>query len=636
MRRLGRWLRQNGWVGLVLAVVAGLSLITYAPWAATGHDSLYHTANITAMTEAIQDGSSLKVLPAIAKNLGYGSGIFYPQLFHTVAAAIANLISPLTTNLYYAVWLTHWCFLWLSGIFFYILVKKILNSIQGQKNQAKVGFWAKHKLKLTAILAASFYMTAAYHLADIIVRDAQAEVLIFTFIPMVVLGLWYLFRQEPSERWKFYPWFILGYTGFFYSHLPLTMYFTILLAIVLVINWRQVFTKQFMGPFWLATAAVILLVLPFLLPMLEQITAAEYAVYANGTMSAGGINFSGFLYDYFSFAGISSGDGFPITLNFVMLALSIVAIIYIKKQSIQLPARKFILTLLLVMGVGSVIMMLHIFPWIVMPRIFMMLQFAWRLNVFLIFALSVAAGIGLYLLSAKWQKISLVAGALFCVVSVVQINLLENTNKNWHLDYANLWSNYDYYPDAEAVQAEKAGQDESARSYSGNNYNQSDASLMGMGYQGEYLPVKTWQHWDEAMVIGINQEIKVLSGRATVQVETNQTPTLKIKVSDVDQAKIQLPRLYYIGYQIVATYADGQTQKLAYQESELGLIEITIDQDAEIQVEYTGTELDRVADALAGATAVTCLVCIYFARHDANASYGTDTKRSMKKKALKS
>ena len=636
MLRLGRWLRQNGWVGLVLAVVAGLSLITYAPWAATGHDSLYHTANITAMTEAMQEGSSLKVLPAIAKNLGYGSGIFYPQHFHTVAAAIANLISPLTTNLYYAVWLTHWCFLWLSGIFLYILVKKILNSIQGQKNQAKVSFWAKHKLKLTAILAASFYMTAAYHLADIIVRDAQAEVLIFTFIPMVVLGLWYLFRQEPSERWKFYPWFILGYTGLFYSHLPLTMYFTILLAIVLVINWRQVFTKQFMGPFWLATAAVILLVLPFLLPMLEQITAAEYAVYANGTMSAGGINFSGFLYDYFSFAGISSGDGFPITLNFVMLALSIVAIIYIKKRSIRLPARKFILTLLLVMGVGSVIMMLHIFPWIVMPRIFMMLQFAWRLNVFLIFALSVAAGIGLYLLSAKWQKISLVAGALFCVVSVVQINLLENTNKNWHLDYANLWSNYDYYPDAEAAQAEKAGQDESARSYSGNNYNQSDASLMGMGYQGEYLPVKTWQHWDEAMVIGINQEIKVLSGRATVQVETNQTPTLKIKVSDVDQAKIQLPRLYYIGYQIVATYADGQTQKLAYQESELGLIEITIDQDAEIQVEYTGTELDRVADALAGATAVTCLVCIYFARNDANTSYGTDTKRSMKKKALKS
>ena len=635
MRRLGRWLRENGWVGLVLAVVAGLSLITYAPWAATGHDSLYHTANITAMTEAMQEGSSLKVLPAIAKNLGYGSGIFYPQLFHTVAAAIANLISPLTTNLYYAVWLTHWCFLWLSGVFLYILVKKILNSIQGQKKQAKVSFWAKHKLKLTAILAASFYMTATYHLADIIVRDAQAEVLIFTFIPMVILGLWYLFRQESSEQWKFYPWFILGYTGLFYSHLPLTMYFTILLAIVLIINWRQVFTKRFMGPFWLATAAVILLVLPFLLPMLEQIAAAEYAVYANGTMSAGGINFSGFLYDYFSFAGISSGDGFPITLNFVMLALSIVAIVYIKKQSIQLPARKFILTLLLVMGVGSVIMMLHIFPWIVMPRIFMMLQFAWRLNVFLIFALSIAAGIGLYLLPAKWQKISLVAGALFCVVSVVQINLLENTNKNWHLDYANLWSNYDYYPDAEAVQAEKAGQDESARSYSGNNYNQSDASLMGMGYQGEYLPVKTWRHWDEAMVIGINQEIKVLSGQATVQIETNQTPALKIKVSDVNQAKIQLPRLYYVGYQITATYADGQTQELDYQESELGLIEITVDHDAEIQVEYTGTELDRVADALAGATAVTCLVCIYFAGHDANVGHSTDTKRNTRKKVPK-
>ena len=613
MRRLQVWFTQKGWVGLILALVAGISLLNYAPWTAVGHDSFYHTGNITAIIEALQDGESIKILPEIAKNLGYGSGIFYPQLFHVTTAVVAIVFSPLTTNLFYAIWATHWLFLFLSGVFFYALIKKILDDSPWRvKARPANSWWVQNQAKLAALLSSGFYMTAAYHLVDIIVRDAQAEVLIFTFAPMVILGLWYLFKNRATDRWKFYTWFILGYTGLFYSHLPLTMYFTILLTVVLLINWRQVFTKRFLQPFLLATLVVIMLVLPFLLPMLEQILATQYAVYADTGM-ASNVNFSGYVYDYFSFGNISSGDGFPITLNFVMLILALVAALALIRRRIKLKNQRFVVSVLAVLGIGAFVLMLHIFPWVVMPKFFLMLQFAWRLNVFLILALSIAAGIGLYYLPSKWQKVGLVLGGLFCLVSIVQINNMENTNKNRHINYEAIWVDHDYYPDAESVDWEPERPQE-ARHFSMANYNFEDTSIMAMGYQGEYLPLRAWQRWDQVLKIGIEQKVSVLSGSAQVEVVENQTPDLKLRVNQVAHAtKIELPRLYYVGYTITAHLADGTEQELIYRESELGLIEITVDQDAEIKISYTGTQLDKVAYALAGATAVTSLICIYFA-----------------------
>lgn len=611
MRKLGSWLKTRGLIGLVLASVAGASILAYAPWTESWHDSFYHLTNEAALIEAIQNGTSLEVLPEIAANLGYGSGIFYPQLFHWAVAGLATVLSPITTNLYYSAWIVHFVFLFLSGVVIYILAKKILEALN-QKREPQV---SARKITLISLLAACFYMTATYHLVDIIVRDAQAEVMIFTFAPMVLLGLWYLFKNQKVDKWKFYPWFIIGYTGLFYSHLPLTLYFTILLAVVLLVNWRRVFRKEFLRPFLLATLAVVMLVLLFLVPMMVQVLSAQYAVY-NGAMT-GDVLISGYLYDYLSWGNISSDNGFPITLNLAALVLSLVALVTIHKNRQRFRSvtnYRFIVSALLVFGFGSLILMLHIFPWVIMPDFMLMLQFAWRLNIFLVLALSLAAAVGLFLLSGRLQKFLAVLGVVCCGLSVLQVGLIENPAKNDHVNYETIWSDHDLYSDADF--SERRAEDE--RDFVSGEYDLRDARLMSMGYQGEYLSVKAWQNWDLVFAIGQDQIISIKSGEAQIEVIHNQSPNLELEVTEVEApVTIELPRLFYAGYTIKAQDTDGVTTGLDYSESDLGLVQFTLDRDAIISVEYTGVPVRKLINALAGATAVTCVVCIYLAREEA-------------------
>ena len=47
-----------------------------------GHDTTYHVATILSLIK--NTNYNLKILPIIANDFGYGSGIFYPQLFHSL------------------------------------------------------------------------------------------------------------------------------------------------------------------------------------------------------------------------------------------------------------------------------------------------------------------------------------------------------------------------------------------------------------------------------------------------------------------------------------------------------------------------------------------------------------------------
>ena len=48
-----------------------------------GHDSLYHISSTEAIIESLKTGNfNLDILPTVAYDFGYGSGMFYSQIFH--------------------------------------------------------------------------------------------------------------------------------------------------------------------------------------------------------------------------------------------------------------------------------------------------------------------------------------------------------------------------------------------------------------------------------------------------------------------------------------------------------------------------------------------------------------------------
>ena len=88
-----------------------------------GHDTGYHIANILAISDNLSYHNlfNLKIFPLIANNFGYGSGIFYPQLSHFMAALIYNVFPNILV--FTSLKITNFIIIFLSGILMYRFMK---------------------------------------------------------------------------------------------------------------------------------------------------------------------------------------------------------------------------------------------------------------------------------------------------------------------------------------------------------------------------------------------------------------------------------------------------------------------------------------------------------------------------------
>ena len=241
-----------------------------------GHDTDFHLATITAIVDQLSwDNLTVQEpLKYIANDLGYGTRFFYPPIPHLTAAYITKIFSIFQIgNVAIGMRITQWLTLFLSGITFYLLGEKIF------------------KNKKIAMLLSLFYMTAPYHLAEIFVRDAFSEMFIPIAIPLIVLGLLYLIENNYK---RFFLCFVGGYTLAIYSHLAMTIYFTLMLLVTFfVVYFKQLFTKKNILYLLQASALILLLTSSFWMPMLEIKLRGSYGIFMPYYMTGkGGLKYS--------------------------------------------------------------------------------------------------------------------------------------------------------------------------------------------------------------------------------------------------------------------------------------------------------------------------------------------------------
>jgi len=82
---------------------------------------------------------------------------------------------------------------------------------------------------------------------------------------------------------------------------------------------------------------------------------------------------------------------------------------------------------------------------------------------------------------------------------------------------------------------------------------------------------------------------------------------MTFKVTDVEEATIEAPRIYYLGYTIKATYEDGSKEVLDYYENDYGFVEFKLDKDATININYTGTKYDNIGNVISFITSIGCI-----------------------------
>jgi len=527
-----------------------ISIIIFAPYISNrftyGQDAVFHKSNIYALDNYINisEGRLVpsKIEPVIAKNFGYGTGIFYPPLAYYITTYLFLIIKQIGLSLVTAIKIIQYLTLLLAGIFMYKLTKEVFND------------------KNISLLASSIYMCTPYILSNIFDRMAYAETLITLFLPITVLGIYYFLKGENR---KFIVYFTVGYLGMLYSHLITTFYFTFMIFLILLFNIKKVFTKNAIISLLISGILIIICALPFLAPMLEHKINGNYTVFAEDKMTTLEkiTKHSMNLEDYFNSNNYFNKSAYVFT-NIAVIALAGISIVSMKRVLKNKDEKNVIVMLLIILAL-SIFVSSKVMPWDKLPKFLYIIQFPWRMCTFIGFSMSLLAALSLRVFNKNNIMIVIFIVSVICVKDAIMVVNTETFEK---------------IPATTYEEASKVGR--------------------AMGNQKEYLPVNASSNLD--YLENRSKNIVIKSGQADIYVIKDKTPLLEFEVKNIkENLKLELPRIFYLGYEIILNTVEGEKYKLEYYENDKGFIEINVPHEGKIVMDYKGTLLNKTVNGIA-------------------------------------
>lgn len=513
-----------------------------------GHDTDFHVSNISAIVDQLSwDNVTVQEpLKYMANDFGYGTRFFYPPIPHLLAAYIVKFLSIFHIgSITIGMRITQWITFFASGITLFFLAQKIF------------------KNKKIATILALFYMTAPYHLSEIFIRDAFSEMFIPIAIPLIILGLLYLVEKDYK---KFFLLFVGGYTLAIYSHIAMTVYFTLMLLVTFfIVYFKEIFTKKHILYLSLASVCILLLTASFWMPMLEIKILGSYGVFMPYFMTGkGDLRFSAIsILEIFKIKPYGY-DNVRFHLQMMVIILFFASIFLLFKNKLW---KEKVWRFFLAFTILAMIMITSLFPWYYTPDLLQTLQFPWRLALYIAFGAIMIAGIVLKKFENKkhFNKICFVLIALTIFGAYYYTGHLDETV----VDLNNI------------------------------NYTR------GVGNQAEYLPENTLNHRD--YYENRTNDIIIESGTADITITLNDVPDLIFEVETNETITIELPRLYYMGYTLEV---NGKDVELV--ESENGFLQATISESGTYTLTYEKTIVMKIANCLSLGTFIilTCiLIC---------------------------
>lgn len=495
---------------LIVAFVAMLPMFMTSY--KSSHDTKFHLANIVSITENIKNtGLPGKIVGNIANDFGYGTNLFYPPLAHNSIAYLNAVIN----NPIISIEIFYYIILALSGITMFFLAKKVSKS------------WE------IGLVSATIYMLFPYHISNIYIRDAQNEALLFVFLPMIISGLYDLYKNKNKS---FYILFTIGYIGGMLSHLTLMVYFTVLILVLMIINFKE--TIKRIKPLIISSLFILMITSPFLIPLLEQNILGNYRVFQNGVMVQGTWGHALSIFDYLNSMTTLKSGNIKYFIDIITLLLLIITLVKYKKLN-----NKFYNSIL-IFGIISLILSTKLFPWDILPKSIRIMQFPWRFETFVALSISLIAPLCMMLMK---DKRVLAFSLTVLILLLIQSTLNPATNEEIRLD------NVEYF--------------------------------YGLGSQEEYLPVNLYENKDYYETR--SHDILLVNGNGVITDVYNESSKLEFKFEG--DGVVELPRIYYIGY----TLKDGNN-KIKLYENDKGFIEAKLNSGT-YSLEYEGTNLYKAS-----------------------------------------
>lgn len=215
-----------------------------------GGDLTFHLQRIEGVKDGILGGQfPVRVEPRWAYDHGYAAAIFYCNLFLYFPALFRLLGFPVSVsyNIYCIVlniataWISYFCF---SKMF----------------QRRNIG-----------IVCSALYTLSIMRVCKLIMTSATGEGTAFTFIPLVLYGLYRIFTEEPEQESYKTAWvpLMLGFGGLIQSHVltcEVTVGVVILFCLVCV---RRLFRRNTIREFVKGAVSSLVVSLWFLVPFLD-------------------------------------------------------------------------------------------------------------------------------------------------------------------------------------------------------------------------------------------------------------------------------------------------------------------------------------------------------------------------------
>ena len=517
-----------------------------------------HIGRVVYVKEILKNG----IFPPFIshKNMltfGYALNIFYGVL----TTYIPILISLITGSSIMAIKIFTVLTVIFSGITMYIFVKKIT------------------KNEIISLLAGLIYMSAPYKICDIYSRNALGEYTAFIFIPMVFQGIYELLNGEKKGNYLL----IIGASLLILSHTITTIYTALLSIIFIAYNFKKAKKKQIIIDILL----ILLLTAFYTIPIIEHKIYGDYTIFNQNMMNSSSIdvyNETNKITDWFS---LETKTGLNYSFGLVITILLISTIFCFNKVD---KKYKDIYVTFLVLAFLSLFMCTKLFPWLIMPSFLTIIQFAWRMNGFFIFFISLVCGINAYILGTTIIKAPKTITTLI-IVMIFALAFFDTIN------YQTL-SQYNY--NKEKNYEKNMGKAESIGPFNINR---------------DYMPAKACSN---ISYLEKRQNCTyILEGNAKISNEKKYQLTDSFEIDNIgsndneksnteNKVVLELPFLYYHGY---TTKINGK--KVKNYESKNGFLCIETTENGKVEVNYTGTVIEKLSIAVSILTLSGILIYLY-------------------------
>ncbi len=218
-----------------------------------GSDLNFHLFRIKSVTQNISIGKIIPIYFNQLNGFGYGSGLFYPDLFLYFPACMVIIgINILTSMKIFFILINFF-----SILSFYICIKKITKS------------------QCSTMVGTVLYAFSLYKFVDIFFRSAIAESLVFIFLPMVILGLYEIIYDDYKQG----IFLTIGIVGILFSHI-ISFYLTCIFCIsIILINIKKIKEKYRLLSLIINLIFSLLITSSFWMPFLEQYLFYDFSFY---------------------------------------------------------------------------------------------------------------------------------------------------------------------------------------------------------------------------------------------------------------------------------------------------------------------------------------------------------------------